>query len=125
MSYEPPLSAYVTPVDIIRDATSYTLYADVPGVDRNDLQVFVNDFEGTITITGHRFSSSNANDAEASGREVCAQERFKGETRRRVTLHRDAHLSDVTAAFLKGGVLRITIPRHADTGDKSVPVVNT
>ena len=46
-----PGPVYQPPVDIVEDTDGYTVFADMPGVNSDDLHVDLR--EGTLTIRGH------------------------------------------------------------------------
>jgi len=95
-------AALLPPVDVIEDATGITLYADLPGVakDKLDLQV---DGE-TLTIEGE-MTLDMPQGMEATHAEVSLP-RY----RRVFTLSKELDTEHL-AAELKQGVLRLRIPK--------------
>jgi HSP20 family molecular chaperone IbpA len=90
------------PVDVIEDATGITLYADLPGVSRDRLNLRV-DGE-TLTIEGE-LSLPMPKDMQASHAEV-EQARY----RRSFTLSTEL-AADKISAEMSQGVLRVRIPK--------------
>lgn len=109
-------------VDTAEDEKSYYLWADLPGVDKQDLRITTK--EQTITITANRmrpgaFQSTN-NEKDASSVEEEEQpaalrprrrERPFGAFRRQLTFPEDADLDGVTAK-VTAGVLQLVIPKR-------------
>lgn len=95
-------AALVPPVDVIEDKTGITLYADMPGVTKDGLNLQV-DAE-TLTIKGE-ISLAMATDLESTHAEV-------GLTRyRRIfTLSRELDANKISADF-NHGVLKLRIPK--------------
>jgi HSP20 family molecular chaperone IbpA len=90
------------PVDVIEDATGITLYADLPGVPKDKLDLHVE--ADTLTIEGE-VSLAVPEGMEASYAEVSVP-RF----RRAFTLSKELDASKVSAE-LKHGVLTLRIPK--------------
>ena len=90
------------PVDVIEDKNGITLYADLPGVPKDKLQV---EFEAdTLTIEGEVAVATPEN-MSSSYAEV-RQPRY----RRSFTLSRDLDGANATAEF-RHGVLTLRIPK--------------
>jgi HSP20 family molecular chaperone IbpA len=95
-------AALMPPVDVIEDATGITLYADLPGVPRDKLNLHVE--ADTLTIEGDvEFSTPEG--MEASYAEVSVP-RF----RRVFTLSKELDTGKVSAE-LNQGVLTLRIPK--------------
>lgn len=101
------------PVDVIEDTTGLTLYADMPGVSRERLNLRV---EGdTLTIEGE-LSLAVPQDMQASHAEV-QQSRY----RRAFELSRELDAQKV-AAELTQGVLRVRIPKAEHAQPRRIEV---
>lgn len=110
-----PEPALLPPVDVIEDATGITLYADLPGVPRERLQLQV---EGDqLAIEGEAVI------AVPAGTEPTHVEVELSRYRRSFTLSRELDASQVTAE-LSQGVLRVRIPKapHLQTRRVAVEV---
>ncbi|WP_088279845.1 Hsp20/alpha crystallin family protein [Ideonella sp. A 288] len=101
-----PEPALLPPVDVIEDATGITLYADLPGVPRDRLNVRVE--SDTLLIDADMVLSAPP-DMQPSHAEV-----QRTHYRRAFTLSRELD-PDQVRAELAQGVLRVRIPkaRHA------------
>ncbi|HNV85564.1 MAG TPA: Hsp20/alpha crystallin family protein [Candidatus Omnitrophota bacterium] len=97
--YEPDL-------DIKEDAKGYTVKMDVPGLDKDKLNVEVN--ENSITISGER----NFEKKESDDKGFYQMERSFGSFRRAIPLPGDVKTEEVTAQYDKG-VLTIRLPKIA------------
>jgi HSP20 family molecular chaperone IbpA len=105
--------ALAPPVDVIEDKTGITLYADLPGVpkDKVDIQV---DGE-TLTIRGE-ISLNLPPDMESTHAEVELRN-----YRRTFTLSRELDADKVTADF-NNGVLKLRIPKAEHALPRKVEV---
>lgn len=101
-------------VDIIEDEEKVLLKADMPGLEKNDIKVVVND--GQLTITGHRNEFREDN---KSG--YTRTERFMGTFSRSFSLPKWADGSKVQADY-KNGVLTLTIPKTEEVRPKEIEV---
>ena len=105
--------ALLPPVDVIEDATGITLYADLPGVSRELLQLRV---EGdTLAIEGE-VRLPVPQDMQASHAEV-QQSRY----RRLFTLSRELDATKI-GAELAQGVLRVRIPKAEHAQPRRIEV---
>ncbi len=94
--------ALLPPVDVIEDATGITLYADLPGVPKDRLNVRV---EGETLLIEADLVLAVPQDMQASHAEV-QRTRY----RRAFTLSRELD-PDKVSAELSQGVLRLRIPK--------------
>ena len=91
-------------VDISEDDKAFTLLADIPGVDPENIDISME--KGVLTIKGER-SSENVEEG-ANFRRV---ERQSGQFYRRFTLPDSADAEKIEAVS-KHGVLTVTIPKQ-------------
>lgn len=106
--------ALLPPVDVIEDATGITLYADLPGVSRERLNLRV---EGdTLTIEGE-LSLPLPEGMQAAHAEV-EQARY----RRRFTLSKELE-PDKIGAELSHGLLRVRIPKAEHAQPRRIEVM--
>lgn len=96
-----PGPVYRPPVDIVEDATGFTVLADLPGVKPSDLHVDLR--EGTLTIRGH-CELGTGNEQEI------LREFEPGTWFRQFTLP-DAVEQTRIDANLVNGVLRVRLPK--------------
>jgi HSP20 family molecular chaperone IbpA len=105
--------ALLPPVDVIEDATGITLYADLPGVPKDRLNVRV---EGETMLIEAEIVLPLAQGMQASHAEV-QRTRY----RRAFTLSRELD-PDKVAAELSHGVLRLRIPKAAHAQPRRIEV---
>jgi HSP20 family molecular chaperone IbpA len=100
-------------VDIIEDQTGITLWADLPGVSRDSLEIKV---EGdTLTIEG------NVSLPVSEGMEPIYAEIRAPRYARSFTLSRDLDTAAIQAK-LNQGVLELRIPKHQQAQPKRITV---
>jgi len=97
-------SQWAPRVDIKEEAARFVIYADVPGIDPQQIRVQAD--KGVLSIRGERRSEGSA-DSERFSR----VERRHGSFHRRFTLPETADPEGVTAVG-RNGVLEITIPKR-------------
>jgi HSP20 family protein len=105
--------ALLPPVDVVEDATAITLYADLPGVPKDKLNLRVEgdqlSIEGDVVLTVPK-------EMEASHAEVTLS-RY----RRTFTLSKELDPEKVSAE-LSQGVLRVRIPKAAHAQPRKINV---
>lgn len=106
-------AAMLPPVDVVEDASGITLYADLPGVPKEKLEVRVE--ADTLTIEGE-VSLPLSQGMEASYAEVQLP-RY----RRAFSLGQELD-SDKAAAEFKNGVLRLHIPKAEHARPRRIEV---
>ena len=100
-------------VDILEDATGFSLYADLPGVDKDGLTVRV---EGdTLAIEG-----KSKLELPKGARPIYAEQRALN-FRRRFTLSSDLETAKIEAK-LANGVLMVRIPKAAAAQPRKIEV---
>jgi HSP20 family protein len=105
--------ALLPPVDVIEDATGITVYADLPGVPRDRLNVRV---EGDALLIDADLVLSVPQDMEASHAEV-----RHTHYRRAFTLSRELD-PDKVGAELSQGVLKVRIPKAEHAQPRRIAV---
>jgi HSP20 family protein len=101
-------------VDIREDEDRYLLVADLPGVDRKDVDITVED--NTLTFKGERDTEKQESNAGYRRRE-----RVHGEFLRQFTLPDSADKENIQAT-VTDGVLEITIPKQQKLQPKKITV---
>ena len=105
-------AAYL-PMDIEEQAAQYLLTADIPGLQKSDLKISVNQTDKTLKIAGERQRSSEqpseAQD-ESQPRFRKQLERSMGKFSRTIVMDKEADLSAVSARVDKG-VLTIIVKK--------------
>ena len=105
--------ALLPPVDVIEDGTGITLYADVPGLSKDRLELHVE--ADTLVIEGE-LDLSLPEGMQASHVEVGA-----GRYRRVFTLGKELDTTKVTAELAQG-VLTLRIPRAEHAQPRRIEV---
>lgn len=95
------------------EAHRFVLYADVPGVDPQDIEVQMD--KGMLTVKGER--SEVAHESENFSR----IERRYGSFHRRFALPDSADPDGISASG-RNGVLQITIPKRPETTPRRIQV---
>jgi len=101
-------------VDISENENTFTLLADIPGVDPKDIEISME--KGVLTIKGER-SSENVEEGENFRR----VERQSGQFYRRFTLP-DVADADKIEAKSEHGVLTVTIPKQEVAVSRKIEV---
>ncbi len=103
-------------VDVAEDDKSYTITADVPGIDEKDIDISVS--EDVLTLKGEKHAEKEEKDKQHY---FC--ERSYGVFKRSFALPSDVDTSKVDAKFAKG-VLTITLPKNpkAAPSSRKIPV---
>ena len=105
--------ALLPPVDVIEDATGITLYADLPGVPKEKLDVHI---DGEVLIIEGEMGLEMPKDMEATHVELSLP-RF----RRVFTLSKDLDAERMSAE-LKQGVLRVHIHKAEHAKPRRIQV---
>lgn len=101
-------------VDIYENEGTYVVTAEIPGVDKKDLEIGVKD--RVLTLKGERSSDNEANEGHYYRRERC-----HGKFERTFTLPADVDADRIDASF-KDGVLKIEIPKPEQRKPKQITV---
>lgn len=101
-------------VDISEDDEAYLIRAELPGVNRDDVKVQVND--GVLTLQGERKSEK-----EEKGKKVHRVERFYGNFMRSFTLPDNVDEENINADY-KDGILTLKLPKSEKAKPRSIDV---
>ena len=102
-------------VDIEEEEDRYLIKADLPGVDKKDIDVKLEN--GVLSIRGEKQTESET----GKGTKRHRTERFHGSFARSFTLP-DAVKADKVDASYKDGVLSLTIPKEEEAKPKSIDI---
>jgi HSP20 family protein len=91
-------------MDVSEDDKTYRIRAEIPGVDKDDIQIDVNSNRVAITAEVKRESTTGKGETE-----LCT-ERFYGKARRAFVLPEDVE-SGKAAAHYENGILSVTLPK--------------
>ena len=107
-------SQWVPRVDIKEEPERFVIFADLPGVDPNEIEVHMD--KGMLSIRGER-RSENRTENERYSR----VERAHGVFYRRFALPESANPEGIAAAG-RNGVLEITIPKRPESTPRRISV---
>lgn len=110
-------SQWMPLVDIREEADRFVLYADIPGVDPQDIEVQMD--KGLLTIKGERRVEQRAETERYS-----RVERMHGSFHRRFALPDSADADGITASG-SNGVLQIVIPKRPESTPRRIQVGST
>ena len=106
-------SQWVPRVDIKEEANRFVLYADIPGVNPEDIEVQMD--KGMLTIKGERREEAHENES------FSRIERRHGNFHRRFALPDSADPEGISASG-QNGVLQIVIPKRPETTPRRIQV---
>lgn len=109
------LRTWAPSADITEDEEEYQIRMDIPGMEKNDIKVNVQD--GRITITGERKTEE-----KEEKKDFVRQERYQGSFYRSFSLP-DKLKEDAIQASFKDGVLKLVIPKAEVVKPKAIKVV--
>jgi HSP20 family protein len=91
------------PMDVIDEEDQIRVVADLPGFNKEDIKVYIED--GDLVIRAER-----REEKEEKHKDYLRQERRYGKVYRRISLPSDLNLDKIKARYTNG-VLEITIPK--------------
>lgn len=107
-------SQWAPRVDIVEEPQRFVLFADLPGVDPQDVEVLMD--KGILSIRGERRTEIDAQNGRYS-----RIERRHGLFHRRFALPDSADAEGITANG-RNGVLEISIPKRPETTPRRIQV---
>lgn len=105
---------WVPAVDILEEKDRFVLRADIPGVERDDIDISMD--EGVLSVSGERHTESRH---EVDG--LQRFERASGRFLRRFTLPETANAEGITAKCANG-ILEIAIPKLPEVQPRRINV---
>ncbi|MDH3285670.1 MAG: Hsp20/alpha crystallin family protein [Acidobacteriota bacterium] len=105
---------WVPPLDMVDRKSEIVLRADLPGLDRKDIQLSIEG--GMLTLQGSRQEQQHD-----EGDDFNAMERWVGAFSRSIALPQGVDPERVTASF-KNGVLEIHVPKTKKTKGKTIEI---
>lgn len=100
------LQAFSPRIDLSESEQDFTVSAELPGLDKNDIEVSL--AHNMLTISGEK-----KEEKEDKGKNYYRMERFYGSFQRRIPLPTEVEADKVNATFKKG-VLTVTLPKTAE-----------
>ena len=107
-------SAWKPAIDVAESENEFTLTTDLPGVDRQDIDVSVVDNQ--LTVKGERKQESQSKDMHTHH-----AERAYGTFSRVFDLPAAVNAGEITAAY-RDGVLSVTVPKAEATKPRQIEV---
>lgn len=101
-------------VDVYQDKDQFTVYAELPGLKKEEIEISLNG--DTLTISGER-----NHEAEAKAEQGFRTERFFGKFQRSLTLPVPVNAEKVNATY-KDGILKVVLPKAEEAKPKQIPV---
>jgi len=108
------LSTWHPVVDIFEEKNSFVIKAELPGLDRKDIEVDLKD--RVLTLTGERSSENEVDEGNCH-----RKERAYGKFYRAFTLPEGLNADDIKAEF-KNGLLTINIPKPEEKKPRQISV---
>ncbi len=96
--------SFTAPVDVIDEGDKLRVVVDLPGFEKNDISVYIEDSE--LVVKARR-----GEEKEEKGRNYLKRERSYGEVYRRIALPSDVDQDKIKARY-NNGVLEIEIPKE-------------
>ena len=109
-----PSKLWSPEVDIYEKEGKVTIQADLPGIEKKDISIKVED--GILTLKGERKAEEESED-----KNVYRSERFYGSFERGFRLPPKTDVDNIEAEF-KNGVLHITIPNATEPTGKEISI---
>jgi HSP20 family protein len=100
----------VMEIDLVEGEQDYSVHADLPGVDKSDIDINVEN--GVLTITAER-----RNRHEEKSKTSHLIERSYGKVQRSIRVPSNADATKASAKF-ENGVLELTLPKVEQRGSK-------
>ncbi len=101
--FDVPYYSPSMPVDVIDEKDEIRVIADLPGFDKNEIEVYVED--GTLVIRATR-----KEEVEEKKKNYIRQERRFGEVYRRISLPVDVDVDKIKAKY-NNGILEVILPK--------------
>jgi len=101
-------------VDVIDEEDKIKVIADLPGFNKEDIELYVED--GYLVIKAQR-----KEEKEEKGKDYIRQERRYGEVYRRIPLPAEVKIEDVKAKY-NNGVLEVVLPKTEKAQKKTIKI---
>jgi len=108
------LSGWMPAVDVYEDKDNLHLKAELPGVNKQDIQISVH--EGVLTLSGERKPDEKYKDAD-----VYRSERCLGRFQRTLTLPAQVNPDAIKATY-KDGILTVLLPKAEASKPKHIEI---
>jgi HSP20 family protein len=111
---EAPATGWTPRVDLSETEDAYHIHLDLPGVDKDDVDINLQD--GTLTIRGERKEQ-----AREEGTNTVRVERSFGQFFRSFTLPQTIKQDDIRATY-DNGVLAVEVPKAEETKPRRIEI---
>jgi HSP20 family protein len=99
-------------VDVYQDNDQFTVYAELPGLKKEEIEISLNG--DTLTISGERKAEANADQGSRNERDF-------GKFQRSLYLPVAVNPEKVSASY-KDGILKVLLPKAEEAKPKVIPV---
>jgi len=114
---EPESNGNLVPaIDVVEDDKQYVVTAELPGVERKDIDVSVS--EGVLTINAER--KIDEEDKDDKGRVVRRESRY-GQYSRSMRLDASVNINSVKATH-NNGILKLVLPKSDEAKSKKIAI---
>lgn len=107
----PSMTSWMPAMEITENADELMVSAELPGMDRKDVDISVDD--GVLTISGEKTTETK----EGDEKKYHLVERNYGSFQRSFTLPKSVEASKISAEFAQG-VLKVRLPKSAEVKNK-------
>jgi HSP20 family protein len=107
------LSRWTPPVDVYQNKDQFTVFAELPGFKKEEIEISLNG--DTLTISGERKAE------QKNGDQGFRTERFFGRFQRSLTLPAVVDTEKVKATY-KDGILEVVLPKAEEAKPKQIQV---
>lgn len=109
-------------MDVTETEKEYTVKAEIPGVQKEDIKVAVNGNQVSLTAEIKEEKSADGGGAGGTGGSgTLRSERYYGQLHRSFTLPQEVD-DDQAGARYENGVLTLTLPKKVGTGGKQLAI---
>jgi HSP20 family protein len=102
-------------IDVSESEGAYEVKADIPGVNKDDIDVRV---DGNVVSIGAKVERGKE---QREGERVIRRERYSGSIQRSFSLANDIDESKVQARY-ENGTLALTLPKRTTAGQKKIAI---
>jgi len=110
----PAATEIAMPVDVIDEEDKIRVVADLPGLNKEDIEIYIED--GDLVIRAER-----REEKEEKGKNFIRQERRYGEVYRKISLPVEIDVENVKAKY-NNGILEIELPKIATRERKIIKI---
>lgn len=107
-------------MDTIENDDAYTVHAEIPGVDKDNIDVTIDGSQITISTEVTRTTRQKGKDAQGKDK-VLRTERYYGKVFRSFTLGQDVDKAGAEAKY-NNGVLELRLPKKAASTAKKLTI---